>query len=667
MPKWEAAHRATRNRSRHVSPARLGRFVSLDGEGFNRPDGSHVYSLLQDSTGGRIEDWERGLSSERCFRFLVDAPKRFGGRLCGVSYGFDYDVNNFLRDVPREKLVFLHAHGEVKTGRWRLEWRPRKWFQVSELDSVSNRTVKGRSVRIYDTIGFYNVRFIDACEDWVGKEDPDFALVVEGKDRRSTFAPSDSGYMREYNEAELRLMVRLTAKLKEAFDTAGIDLTQFYGAGASAGALLTKIGFKRAINPEVPTEVRRAARHAYFGGRIEVPVYGNVPGPLHDYDLNSAYPSAALDLPNITSGRWVRGKTYRPETPFSLYHVRWKLPSGRAFYPFPWRAPDGAIFFPPQGQAWVWSPELKSALENGGFPKRAFRILESWHFSPDDPDDHPLAVLREMYDLRKGFERDRNPAAKAIKLCLNAVYGKLAQSVSGMSQFGARDGKGRRPTFHQIEYAGFMASTCRARVYAAACQKPGAILAFATDGILSREPLDLPISERLGEWDLEEFEAATLVQSGVYRLRRADGSWVTRGRGYAERSVSWDEVDVAWRECKTTLEVVGRDQFVGLGAVVSTGRWDLWRRFVRVPKTLQLTATGKRWDKHPPGRWTRADNPATRPHLTEPTDPFLLGLARGAEGMESTPWVPKFEDPAALTAEEAAESLEFRGDLRRQV
>ncbi|MCI4318474.1 MAG: hypothetical protein L3J96_08045, partial [Thermoplasmata archaeon] len=109
-----------------------------------------------------------------------------------MSYGFDYDVNNFVRDVPRAKLIFLHSHGEVKTGRWRLEWRPRKWFQVSELDPVTNRTIKGRSVRIYDTLGFYNVRFVDACEDWVGKDDPDFALVAEGKDRRSTFAPSDA-------------------------------------------------------------------------------------------------------------------------------------------------------------------------------------------------------------------------------------------------------------------------------------------------------------------------------------------------------------------------------------------------------------------------------------------------------------------------------------------
>ena len=665
MPQWEAAHKSQRKGTRKLSPARLGRFVSFDGEGFNRPDGSHVYALLQDSTGGRIEDFENGLSSYRCFRFMLDAPRRFGGRFCGISYGFDYDVNNFLRDLPRPKLEYLHEHGEVKAGRFRVEWRPRKWFQVSELDPDSNRTIIGRSVRIYDTLGFYNVPFVKACEDWVGKNDPDYALVLEGKDLRPKFSPDMADYMRRYNEAELRLMVRLTGELKTAFDSAGVELFQLYGAGAAAWKYLSDIGFKRYINPEVPTEIRSAARCAYFGGRIEVPVYGCIPGPLFDYDINSAYPSAALELPNITDGSWTHDRTFRPELPFSLYHVHWDLPLGRPFCPFPWRAPDGAIFFPPKGRAWVWSPELSAALRYGRFPKRAIRVLEAWHFTPNDPDEHPLAGLGEMYARRMNFEDEDNPAAKAIKVTMNAIYGKLAQSVSGMAQFGTKDGKGRRPTFHQIEYAGFMASACRARVYAAACQQPEAILAFSTDGILSTTPLALPVSEEMGAWDLETFEAATLVQSGVYRLQLADGTWETRGRGFADRDIPWDEVLAAWGRGEQTLEIVGKERFIGIGAALSNDRMDLWRRFMPLSKELQLTAIGKRWDLNPPSRWTSSDNPGARPQTTEPTDPFQMGLARGVEDMESTPWKPKFEDAASLTAEEGEESVESGTLLHR--
>jgi hypothetical protein len=655
--KWEADHSETRRGRRHLSPAREGHFVSFDGEAYRRTDGTSVYSLLQDSTGGIIEDLADGLSSESCFRFLADAPKRFGRRICGVSFGFDYDVNNFLRDLPTDKLQRLHDSNEVKCGHWRLEWRPRKWFQVSQLDPDSNLTIPGRSVRIFDTFSFYGQPFVVACEAWLGKEDPDLKIVREGKDRRSNFAREDAAYMREYNSAELRLMVRLTQALKAAFDGSGLRLTQFYGPGAAGGALLQQIGFKHAINPLIPLEIETAARHGYFGGRIEVPIYGRIPGPVYDYDINSAYPAWATRLPNLTAGHWVEASQFDPHLPFSLYHARWTFPTGRAFYPFPWRAPKdelpgsplpGSIYFPSRGQAWVWAPELQAALECGGFPKRAIRVLSGWKFIPDDPTDHPLVVLREWYEKRLRLKEDKNPAERAIKITLNAICGKLAQSVSGMAQFGGREGKGRRPTFHQIEYAGFITSACRAMVYRAASQDPGAILAFATDGILTRKPLRLPISDKLGEWKTETYDSATIVQSGVYRLLSKDGRWKNFGRGYADGDLPWDEVEAAWRGVRGTLSIESREQFIGLGAVALTGRWSLWRTWMKIPRSLNLKATGKRWDLHLQSQWTSDDNPGTRPHSTEPTLPISLMNAH----IESAPWVPKFEDSGALSYED---------------
>ena len=81
-------------------------------------------------------------------------------------------------------------------------------------------------------------------------------------------------------------------------------------------------------------------------------------------------------------------------------------------------------------------------------------------------------------------------------------------------------------------------------------------------------------------------------------------------------------------------------------------RFDLCRRFLPIPKELQLTAIRKRWDLVPPSRWTRTDNPVKKPHRTELTDPHLMGPARGAEVLESTPWLPKFEDQDRWTEEE---------------
>jgi hypothetical protein len=645
---WERSRRKVRTGRRHISPAKVGRFVSFDGEGYDQTDGSHCYALLQDSTGASIEN-PTGLSTLDCLRFIVGSRRRAGGRICAVSFAFDYDVNNVLKDLPREKLVRLWDEGFTWWGPFRLEWKPRKWFQVSPVNRETNRTIKGESVRIFDLYGFFQSGFVKACEDWLGKRAPDLTLVRRGKRRRGIFGPKDLRFMREYNAAELRLMVRLASGIKRAFDSAGIPLSQFYGAGAAGTAFLTQIGAKRFIDRFQPTEVERAARHGYVGGRIEVPVYGELPGPIYRYDVHSAYPSAIAELPNLTRGTWVRDKEYRPDLPFSIYHVAWKLPRGRPFYPFAWRSPEGAIYFPPTGRAWIWQPEVAAALEAGAFAKRAIRVIDAWHFFPEDPSERPFGVIAEKYELRRRLKDAHDPAERALKLCLNSVYGKLAQSVSAAGTFGARAGHARKPTFHQIEYAGYAASVCRAKVYRAALQKPHAILAFATDGILSREPLDLPVSERLGDWSAEVFDSATIVQSGVYRLRNPDGTWETHGRGFADRHLPWGRVRWGWMRGTRKLNVTGsRRRFIGLGAAIQWDAWDRWRRFERIPREIELCAVGKRIDLHAPPTWTPENNPSTRPHETEAYDPV------GLEGYdpESTPWRPKWADPGATTLED---------------
>ena len=261
-----------------------------------------------------------------------------------------------------------------------------------------------------------------------------------------------------------------------------------------------------------------------------------------------------------------------PTSRFRIYHVAWRFPNGRPFYPFPWRSPEGAIYFPPTGRAWIWHAEVTATLEVGGFPKGPIRVLEAWHFVPEDPAERPFAVVAEKYELRRKLKADHNPAEKALKLLLASIYGKLAQSVSAAGKFGAQDGHARKPTYHQIEYAGYVSSVCRAKVYRAAMQLPKAVLAFATDGILSREPLDLPLSGKLGDWGEETFESATIVQSGVYRLKKSDGKWETHGRGFADKNLPWGRIRQGWTRGKRKLDATGRRRFIGLGAAIAMGR-----------------------------------------------------------------------------------------------
>jgi hypothetical protein len=42
-----------------------------------------------------------------------------------------------------------------------------------------------------------------------------------------------------------------------------------------------------------------------------------------------------------------------------------------------------------------------AALDAGSFPKRSIRILDAWHFTPEDPTDLPFKVVEEKYAIRK--------------------------------------------------------------------------------------------------------------------------------------------------------------------------------------------------------------------------------------------------------------------------
>ena len=166
----------------------------------------------------------------------------------------------------------------------------------------------------------------------------------------------------------------------------------------------------------------------YFGGRIEVTAHGDVPGPLYEYDLNSAYGAAMVEMP-APGGEWVGidtegdaepardGKTL----PFSLSQCRWRMPPSRQcrLGPLPIRKADGAIHFPYRGTGVYWERELRAAELFGAIVKRE----KSWAYIPPSTKPSDPAMWK-MVDFLYWARRDIGSMAKPI---LPACYGKFMQ------------------------------------------------------------------------------------------------------------------------------------------------------------------------------------------------------------------------------------------------
>lgn len=533
-------------------------FIAWDGEGITYAgDRQQSYVLFGASSGDRLI--KPALHTADCLDLLLDVERSQPDAI-HVGFALSYDVNMILRDVGREKLEQLYQSNYCKWQGYRLFYYPNKWFQV----------VKGEvRCKLFDVFSFFQSSFVTACEKFLGKDDPELIRIREGKQARSSFAFDElESFIVPYWEAELRLLLRLMNALRTDFRTAGLRVGSWHGPGAVANSVFTQFKVHNA-KADTPEEVNRASQFAYAGGRFEQFYAGHYQDRVWEYDINSAYPSAVTGLPNLARGRWERVEDFDP-TVFGTWYVEHSETVGSSIHrPMPlfFRDAKGNVSFPGLVAGWYWTPEAALTPES---------VRYGWVFREEG--SKPFTFVGDMYRTRAKWKREGNSAERALKLALNSLYGKMAQRV------GAKDGA---PKWHQLEWAGFITSHCRAKLYNAILQAPDAIIAVETDALFSTQPLDLPIGEKLGEWSETVFDWITYVQSGFYY---ASGG-VEKYRGFDKGSVPHELVLNHFRNPGTPL--VGRTtRFVGMGVALHTAA--VWRSWETTPRKVIVGGGGKR-------------------------------------------------------------------------
>lgn len=544
---------STAKKSKNVSRVPFGerQFMSWDGEG-----GHGQYWLFGCSDGDYVQ--AEGLTTYECFALLMRKAIQYRDRI-HIAFGFNYDVTMLTVSLPDRKLQQLKDTHHTSWGRWHLEWMPNKWFRIYDWrDKVG--------IRIYDGMTFFQRSFVSkdgkipgACEMILGWDDERLERVRIGKAGRDTFEYSEIDNIRSYMFTELSLSDSLFETLRSYFAAAGIHPRGWYGPGAVASALLKRERVGDHLRRDLPEAVLSAATYAYFGGRFESFYTGSYEAPVFSYDIRSAYPHALRLIPSLRDGEFHHRIQPRSIDDFALYHVRYDYrgPSKAKLgfpHPFPLRDKQNRVFYPPHVEGWYWGPEVKAALKH--FPD-AITISEGWVYeqASSGPAKRPFAFVEILYRQRAKWKAEGNGAQLAAKLSLNSLYGKLAQRV------GWDTDKRLPPRWHQLEYAGFITSYCRAMIYTAMMQAPADIIAVETDGIYSKVPLDLPLGTELGQWEHTKYSKIIYVQSGVYWTVAEDGTVnQAKVRGFGSGSFTYAHAVEASRELSP---LVGRTRRFG--------------------------------------------------------------------------------------------------------
>lgn len=625
-------------KNHHVSKFDAAIFVAIDGEGVNTGvelrDGDAIlqeqkYVLLMNSLGEKVVNLQ-GLSTEVCLDFLLNSAKTKSATL--VCYGASYDVNMMLRELPEEKLRKLHKDKKVFYKNYILFYTPRKVFTVVKFRREWNAEKKDhdivveKSVTLWDVIGFFQSSFVYTLKTYFLSKLADMSarekyeriipLIEQGKNERRVFTLDQlETFIEPYCKMEVDALVDLMKVLHGYISKAGLVLSRWDGSGAVATAMLKKYNVKMHIDESLfPREVIVAGEYAYFGGRIEVLLFGNYVYIVYHYDINSAYPSCMALIPSFIGGKWkhhTQGRSYQEvyDSPtVSLFLVEWECRKGTdpIVNPFPWRSKDNRVFFPKRGMNWIYKPELEMAL-NKFRGTHSFMVRESWEYTPATPTVYPYSFVPEMYELRKVAIKNGDGTQIVYKLALNTLYGKTAQNKGYNAE------EERKPPYHNIIIAGLITSYTRAKLMEAAMQSPEDIVFLATDGIYSKVPLDLPGTDAtekiMGEWEYQTHDFLTIFMSGVYWTASNDPTKDDNAysRGYDKKFKDADGNEVtfmelrphllkAWEDGKTTYAIPST-RFVTIGSAIALGKHGFkqhcWWRTINRELDLRMESVSK--------------------------------------------------------------------------
>lgn len=567
-----------RKRAPHVSDRKV---IAWDMEGMNlsgegRPQHPVMFGCSAEVDNVLIA---KRLSTEMMLDYVVAVGKR-NPYAIHVGYGFRYDANMLVQDMPTAKIIRLYKDGSVRFNdsrgkSWRLRWIPGKTLTITLCAANKRNNI---SVTINDYASFFARPFIDAAEQLLGDTltEEDRQVIEHGKAERGNNTWDDLDDVLHYWQREIVLMRRTFETFRDVMCRAGFPLKDWYGPGALANYLISSRGMRPKMagaqmpSGVMPEQVHEASKRAFFGGRFELFKAGRSTGPIYAVDINSAYPDALRLVPDLSpeKGRWVHVVSPTKVQRFGFYRVRYLAPNGSPNetrpMPLPWRDKRGMIAFPAAVTGWYASPEAR--MMHGA---RGAVIHEGWYWEPYGEAEFPWRFLQEMYDTRMRLGK-QNLMSMPFKLGPNSLYGKLAQTV------GWNKDTLMPPRSHALPIAAWITSYCRAKLYTAMRHAPGEIIAVETDSIITTakpETLGIALGDKLGEWDAKEYEEIVYVQSGMYHVKH-DGQWLkTRSRGLHASEYTIDMAEQYLRSCLPSedgafplLHLTTRPRFIGAGA-----------------------------------------------------------------------------------------------------
>jgi len=450
------------------------------------------------------ENWLDDISAENVIRFLFN--KRYQGAW-NFFYNLSYDAEVILKLLGDRLNSYKSTRRLVfKFNDYKIEYIPSKKLAIR----------KGHHSSVFfDIAQYYHASLVDAYQSNIGTLTEDYLQMKEKrKEFSKSFYEHNKNKVRQYCVQDCKLTKELAEHWIKLFHSA----FEFYPSRwISSGYIAEKVLINNHMEipkfDSIPYQVNDLAYRSYFGGRFEMLKRGFI-GTAYLYDINSAYPFALTQFPDIAKGKWIKRKSIHPDSKLGFFRILADIPDCEYVPPFPFRKNHSIIFPSGRFETYVTLAELQACTNDSWF-----KILDSYQFVANSETYPYKEFIERLYLKRLELKRKNDPLQLPIKIILNSIYGKTGQKVN--QKIGNM--------FNPVLFA-FITGYTRAQLYRFIIENniERETVAFATDSICVTKKLDID-SSKLGDFSLSNHaDDVYYLQNGFYRF---NDKWKQRGLG----------------------------------------------------------------------------------------------------------------------------------------
>jgi len=512
--------------------------------------------LLSDDQGRNI--WNPSLDD--LLQFLTYKEYR---KTINWYYNITFDAESILKMLPEAELEEILEDNKTEYNGFKLFYLPHKYLKISDKNK--------HNVDFYDIAQFYAMSLDNASKRYLNdtKGVADIKSLME-----YIYYDKVQNVVSVYCKHDCELTKGLAEIMYQGVIDCNIPFSKPYsGASLAETAFLDNCDVPEYL--DAPLGVNKYFYWSYYAGWFELLKRGYHNSEIIEYDINSAYPYAMLNLPDTRDLTWERVRKESKDNVMGVYLCAISPKTSTHISPVQVRTQ--AVSVHPHGSTMRYVTDDELQMLKDVYKVKIISGFEAF----GDNLRYPFREYIEKLYLDKSRYKNKDAMMYAsVKRVLNGFYGKNIQRTGG------RIGN----CFNPI-YASKTTSSCRRQVWEAVKDHQKSVIGIQTDSAIMTEEIDIDLGEELGQWGEQRFNEGIFLLSGVYELMGETKK--TKIRGY-DTKMELKEMLMKYPD-KNTVEIA-KEKPLHLKQALGRSKWNVnqTNQFITDIKTISCKYDQKR-------------------------------------------------------------------------